>query len=242
VTDVVALTTEQRALVAKAVPSLTRLGHSHLLGYPERLRPDLMQTILETASRAAIDFDPTRGASFVTFAWKRASFEAMKAASASFRDEKRLVLGRMTEAASDILTLATIPDQATLFANTDADQRRILDQLNDALGGAMTLSLLGPGTPECDAILKQDRERVRSTLDEIFASMEARDRDVITRRYARGESLQSIFGPGGEPTYKAGTKRLYAVVARIGNEFKKRGIGPSTARTVGELALDPPAP
>jgi RNA polymerase sigma factor (sigma-70 family) len=235
-TVAVVLTREQQDLVRSATVPLTKMAMSFVRRYPERHREDLVQVALETAARAVVAYDPTRGASFTSFAWCRAMFEIVKEAARLWKSDKRTIFMAMVSAASEIALFMSEPDDA-FFHASDAEQQAQFAEAGDAACGAMTLSLLGKSTPEAEAILAEDRRRVEAALAEILPKLEAGERSAITRRYVNGESLQDVLGTTGA-AYNREAKKFYRAVARIGSEFRNRGIGPSTARTLGDMKLD----
>ncbi|WP_437476571.1 sigma-70 family RNA polymerase sigma factor [Sorangium sp. So ce1014] len=220
-----ALSPDQQALVAQAVPLAERLcDHFLRRTRAHYVADDLRSAAFQALHEAALGYDPARGVPFPAYAWRRVD----GALSDTLRQESK----HWRAARDDGYDAAeAVQDTSDLLADGDAETTAQVDGMGDEVAAAAVLGLVGRALRATG----DEGERLRATYGRAIRAVEAalsrlldEERRVLVLHHVEERTWQAIGAALGcsERTAKrrgAEARKRLAAALRVERERARDG-------------------
>jgi len=222
-----ALTREQQALVAEAIPMVRALAHRLRRRFPEVPLGDFVSMGHEAAVRAASTFDPSRGVPFAGFAYKRVAGAMLRDATEESFGSLHMAVRRAFAADPDAARPpAEITLDEALEDTPDRARARAVAWARRQAAGALLASLaeLGSSSTVEDRLgAKQAYARAVAALAEAEAELDPEHRRFVQRYYREGASYETIAAELGV-VVRTVTRIHDRVKDRLARALLRRGV------------------
>ena len=222
-----ALTREQQALVAEAIPMVRALAHRLRRRFPEVPLADFVSMGHEAAVRAACMFDPSRGVPFAGFAYKRVAGAMLRDATEESFGSLHVAVRRAFAADPDA---ARPPAELTLDEaledTPDRARARAVAWARRQAAGALLASLteLGSNSTVEDRLgARQAYARAVAALAEAEAELDPEHRRFVQRYYRESASYEAIAAELGV-VVRTVTRIHDRVKERLARALLRRGV------------------
>lgn len=163
------------------MPPIRALAGAVARSYRSNDVEDLFQVGMEAVTRLFESYDPSRGATYLTFVYNRANGAMIDHLRKEGRSRvvSRLMRRGMRIAQQEL-------KMGDLFTDDDAARVELYDEGRFALSGAAVLGWfgqldVGPMTPEDQLALEQERQGVTQSLGPSLAELDPTDRELVLK-------------------------------------------------------------
>ncbi len=223
-------------LVNEVTPALHAYATTSAVLFRQE-RDDLLQVALEQAVRLEPDYDPTRGAKFLTFVWRAVVGAVIRYALKNLSPEDRKAWDALIAAAAE--HVETLAQPVDVMHDTEDQLIERARETRNGATAAMAFAVASMGAsgggggegaeaggggldPESALARAEQRVRLRTALEGAISVLPAADQVLVRRHGLGGEPLKAVLA--GMPEwkgrdYRRGCEHYARVIRKVGEEM-----------------------